>query len=525
MSATHFPSHWTKSTLGQIVVDIEAGKSFRCIEKPPTDDWPGIVKVSAVSWGSFNEHESKTCPDEKLFDPRYRIRPGDLLMSRANTVELVGACVIVGSISKRLMLSDKILRIMLADDLKAWTLWYLRSKEGRAQIEARATGNQLSMRNIGQARILEIEIPLAPDRERLSIVEAIESYLTRLDDAMATLERVQRNLKRYRVSVLKAAVEGRLVPTEAELARAEGREYEPASVLLERILAERRRRWEEAELAKMKAKGKAPKNDKWKAKYVEPAEPEMSELPELPEGWCWVRTEQCIMTQVGHAFSSKEFIDEGVNLLRGDNIGHGTLRWGDNRRRCIQPEALKVHAHLELRPSDIVLAMDRPIISTGLKLAHVRPLDLPALLVQRVIRLRPSIHLGYFEANLQFQSFLNHLNAEARGGGVPHVSEDQIKNFTFPLPPLAEQARIAQEIERLISTYESSTQMVVICERRVSRLRQSILKWAFEGRLVDQDPNDEPAAVLLERIQAERAAGNGKKQSRTRRVNTRSATA
>ena len=67
---------------------------------------------------------------------------------------------------------------------------------------------------------------------------------------MAALERVQRNLKRYRASVLKAAVEGRLVPTEAELARAEGRDYEPASVLLKRILAERRRRWEEAELAR-----------------------------------------------------------------------------------------------------------------------------------------------------------------------------------------------------------------------------------------------------------------------------------
>ena len=83
-----------------------------------------------------------------------------------------------------------------------------------------------------------------------------------------------RNLKRYRASVLKAAVEGRLVPTEAELARAEGRDYEPASVLLERILAERRRRWEEAELAKMKAKGKTPKGDRWRAKYKEPIPPD-----------------------------------------------------------------------------------------------------------------------------------------------------------------------------------------------------------------------------------------------------------
>ena len=140
------------------------------------------------------------------------------------------------------------------------------------------------------------ELAGAATPEQHRIVEAIESYFTRLDDAVATLERVQRNLKRYRASVLKAAVEGRLVPTEAELARAEGRDYEPASVLLERILAERRRRWEEAELAKMKAKGKTPKDDKWKAKYKEPVAPDTSNLPDLPEGWCWATVEQLAST-------------------------------------------------------------------------------------------------------------------------------------------------------------------------------------------------------------------------------------
>ena len=125
-------------------------------------------------------------------------------------------------------------------------------------------------------------MPPLPEQHR--IVAAIESYFTRLDDAVATLERVQRNLKRYRASVLKAAVEGRLVPTEAELARAEGRDYEPASVLLERILAERRRRWEEAELAKLKAKGKTPKDDKWKAKYTEPVAPDTSDCRSCRRG-------------------------------------------------------------------------------------------------------------------------------------------------------------------------------------------------------------------------------------------------
>ena len=116
----------------------------------------------------------------------------------------------------------------------------------------------------------------SPASEQRRIVEAIDSYLTRLDDAVASLERVQAKLKAYRASVLKAAVEGRLVPTEASLARAEKRDYEPAEALLARILKERRRRWEEAELAKLKAAGKTPKDDKWKARYEEPVAPDTS---------------------------------------------------------------------------------------------------------------------------------------------------------------------------------------------------------------------------------------------------------
>ena len=98
---------------------------------------------------------------------------------------------------------------------------------------------------------------------------------------------MQANLKRYRASVLQAACTGRLVPTEAELARVEGRAYESADQLLQRILQERRAKWESEQLTAMKAEGKIPKDERWKSKYREPAKPDTSELPELPEGWVW----------------------------------------------------------------------------------------------------------------------------------------------------------------------------------------------------------------------------------------------
>src|SRR5205085_8535901 len=106
--------------------------------------------------------------------------------------------------------------------------------------------------NISQGIVQETSIPLAPLAEQQRIVDEIEKQFSRLDAAVEILQRTERNIERLREATLKAAVEGRLVPTEAELARAEGRDYEPADVLLQRILRERRAKWEADQLTKMK---------------------------------------------------------------------------------------------------------------------------------------------------------------------------------------------------------------------------------------------------------------------------------
>jgi type I restriction enzyme S subunit len=198
------------------------------------------------------------------------------------------------------------------------------------------------MPKISQGTIEELGLPIPPSSEQQRIVEAIESYFTRLDDAVATLERVERNLKRYRASVLKSAVEGRLVPTEAALARQEGRDYEPASVLLERILNERRRRWVES--------GK-------KGKYQDPEPPDTTNLPELPEGWCWATVDQ--LAAVG----------TGATPKRGNDRfwTNGTIPWVTssvvNERRVAAASDLVTDAALAetnltlYRPGTLLVAM------------------------------------------------------------------------------------------------------------------------------------------------------------------------
>ena len=208
---------WSIVSLGELIASIEAGASFRCRETPPEADEVGVAKVSAVSWGSYDEMESKTCLNASRIDPNLLIQKGDFLISRANTVQLVGACVIAERVTKQVMLSDKTLRIQFKDpSLKPWVLHYHRSREGRNQIEALCTGNQESMRNISQKSIRQIQLPLAPAEERDRVIAYLDQQLSRLQASVEIFGIIQAKLKQARASILKAAVEGRLVETEAE---------------------------------------------------------------------------------------------------------------------------------------------------------------------------------------------------------------------------------------------------------------------------------------------------------------------
>ena len=226
------PEEWVWASVDCLLSEIETGKSFKCEERPPHNHEVGVVKVSAVSWGEYNEQESKTCHDESKIRPELFVNEGDFLFSRANTIELVGACVIAKSITKRVMLSDKILRLVLVeDDLKPWLLTLLRSEFGRKYIEQFASGNQESMRNIGQERLRQIPVPLP---RHVEITRASELLSENILAAQAQEQAIIISLKQstaQRQNILRAAFAGELVPQDPN--------DEPASVLLERIRAER----------------------------------------------------------------------------------------------------------------------------------------------------------------------------------------------------------------------------------------------------------------------------------------------
>ncbi len=229
----NIPDTWIWTRLKSFVQNIEAGKSFLCPEIPVEKNTVGLVKISAVTWGKFNFEETKTVSDRTKIDSRLFIQDDDFLISRANTLELVGASVIVDRIEHRIMLSDKVWRVNFIEVNKRYVNFYLKSELGRKEIESRATGNQLSMRNISQNNFKDIKIPLSSIAEQKAIVSIIEYLFSHIDRIEAQYKEIVQEIDRLDRSILHQAFTGRLVAQDAD--------DEPAKILLERIQIDRDR--------------------------------------------------------------------------------------------------------------------------------------------------------------------------------------------------------------------------------------------------------------------------------------------
>ena len=355
-----------------------------------------------------------------------------------------------------------------------------------------------------------IDLPSLPEQRR--IVAEIEKQFTRLDASAGALRRTQANLKRYRASVLRAACSGKLVPTEAELARAEGREYEPADVLLERILAERRARWESQE--------------KRRGKYKEPAAPDTSDLPPLPEGWVLATVDQMIVRSEYGTSVKCSYESDGIPVLRIPNIVGSEIDLTDLK---FANQSLPVDDDRALQVGDVLMCRTNGSISLIGKTAVIkRPLEPHHSFASYLLRFRfvdcPPLS-DWFHLFATSQLGRNYIEREAASSAGQHnVSLSLIHRMAVPVPPLAEQHRIVSEVERRLSVIQQAETAVEASVQRAERLRQSILKRAFAGELVPQDPDDEPASVLLERIRAQREAEQAASATKKRSARRRRAT-
>lgn len=314
-------------------------------------------------------------------------------------------------------------------------------------------------------------LPMPPLPEQHRIVAEIEKQFTRLDAGVAALRRAQANLKRYRASVLKAACEGKLVPTEVELARAEGREYESGTVLLERILVERRASWA------------------GRGKYKEPAAPDVAGLPELPEGWCWAGTEEVsaaidnAMTigPFGSSLMVKDYQPTGVPLVFVREIRSATFMHARTRYVTID-KAATLSAHRVQSGDVLITKMGEPPGDTA-----IYPVGLPdAVATSDCIKLTPNTKATtpqFLKYVIRTQIVKAQIGKITSGVAQKKVSLARFRRIAIPLAPFLEQQRIVAEVERRLSVIDELEAVVSANLLRAARLRQAVLRRAFLGEL------------------------------------------
>ena len=431
------PVGWVSTTLGEVAAVVGGGTP----KTSDSDNFDGgnIPWITPADLSGYSDkyiaRGSRNITEQGLKSSSARLLPTNtvLFSSRApiGYVAIASQPVTTNQGFKSFVLTESI--------DPSFVYYYLKC----AKETVEALGGGTTFKEISGAAAAKIPLVIAPLAEQRRIVAEIETQFTRLDASVEALRRAQANLKRYRASVLKDSCEGRLVPTEAELARSGGRDYEPADVLLERILAQRRARWESQE--------------KRRGKYREPSAPDASALPELPEGWVWATVEQTILgTPQNGLYKHKSEYGDGTPILRIDDYQDFYLKDRDSLQ-CLRvtPDELATYG---LQQEQLVINRVNSPSHLGKCLVVPESL-LPAVFESNMMRMATGsgISVSYFAYYLRSFMGRTRLTSNAKWAvNQASINQTDVCSTPIPLPPLAEQRRIVAEVERRLSVVQQA---------------------------------------------------------------------
>lgn len=385
-----------------------------------------------------------------------------------------------------------------SDFLLYWTL------ANEQMIQSKGTGTTVSGIRLETLRSLPLLLP--PSLEQIRIVQKLEELLSDLDEGVAELRKAESKLLSYRQSLLKSALEGHLT---TDWRAANGKPKEAGADLLQRILSERRAHWEKKQLAKFKEQGKAPPKN-WQAKYPVPLVPDVTDLPALPEGWAWTSLDTLIEDgpQNGLYLSSDHY-GRGTEILRIDDYQTGWYREREALNR-VEADASTLTTYA-LKLGDIVINRVNSVTHLG-KCLRV-PASLSGVLFEsNMMRLRLTE-----AASTNFVAFyLGSANGRSRlirdakwAVNQASINQQDVRRTPIPLPSIEEQIVIADLLDFHQTAIDAQLAAIDSSLKRVAVQRKVLLKAAFTGQLVPQDPNDEPASELLARIRAARDSKAG----------------
>lgn len=506
------PRGWTRATIGDLVAESGLFRDGDWVESDDQDPDGDVrlIQLADVGDGEYRDRSNRFLTRSKAKELNCTfLEPGDVLIARMPD-PLGRACIFPGDAKMSVTVVDVcIVRTGRKDIDHRWLQWFINAPHFRVQVAGLQSGS--TRKRISRRNLATLTLPVPPGKEQRRIVAKIEEMFSDLDAGVAALERVRANLKRYRAAVLKSAVEGRLT---AEW-RKRNPDVEPASTLLERILAERRAKWERDQLRKFKEAGKTPPKG-WKEKYEEPPSPKDVDGTAIPSTWSWATIDQLIAGDRSSAYGvlqPGDDVPDGVPLVRVCDVADGRVAVDQLKR--IAPGIAAQFSRTVLRGGEVLLTIVGTIGRTA-----IAPETLRGANTARAVAVLPTneiISARFVEMMLRDSTARTKLTLAAHEVARKTLNLEDVRIACVPLAPLTEQAEIVAEVDRRLSVADAAEAQVEHALQRAARLRQAILKRAFEGKLVPQDPSDEPASILLERRASETVRTDAASRPRNRR--------
>lgn len=414
----------------------------------------------------------------------YGLVEGDILVNRVNSPELVGKAAMIPAGAGPLAFESKNIRVRLIQQVNPSLVnQWLRTERARDHI-SEGTKQTTGMATVSQPTLASMPIRLPPWNEQHRIVAKLDDLRARSRKAREALDEVPALLDKLKQSVLAAAFRGDLT---AEW-RAANPDVEPASALLDRIRAERRRRWEERNPRKV---------------YGEPEPVDAEGLPELPELWCWASVEELTEFVTSGSRGWGEFYaPTGARFLRVGNLKHDTVELDLRDLAYVRPPAGAEGTRTRVLLDDVLLSITADV---GM-VAHVSAELGEAYINQHVALMRPvpGVPQRCFAYSLVDPMGLQRVVRGAQYGMTKaSLSLAQVRSFAVPLLPSVEAQVLSAVLDKSLHAVDAQRKVLEGASADLTSLDQSLLSKAFRGELVPQDPNDEPADVLLARIKAE----------------------
>ncbi|EGQ8730410.1 TPA: restriction endonuclease subunit S [Vibrio parahaemolyticus] len=485
------PQGWVKATIDDLA-DYVNGFAFKPAHWEPTGT--PIIRIQNLT------NSEKPFNYTKIDVPDiYEVNNGDLLVSWSATLD---AFIWRGD---KAWLNQHIFKVVPRPNLFHSGLLFYWMKIAIEEMVNTEHLHGSTMKHINRGPFLAHETRLPPIGEQIRIFDKLEELFSELDAGVKELKAAQTKLSQYRQSLLKSAVEGSL--TQQWRAENSDQVQETGEQLLTRILKQRREQWQQQKLSEFAEKGKTPPKN-WQDKYPEPVQPDTTDLPELPEGWVWASLDMLgdIVSGVTKGTKRKAGIEvREVPYLRVANVQRGFLDLDEVKTIPATESDIKKYT---LVPGDILFneGGDRDKLGRGwVWYGEVKN----CIHQNHVFRMRAFVtdlvpefisHHGNTFGKLWFQS------AGKQTTNLASINKGILRKFPVPLAPVMEQNKIIELLEEELTLLAKQEEYTLAALTTSEAQRKNILKSAFSGQLVPQDPNDEPASVLLEKIKQEREA-------------------